>query len=71
MKKIKLKEIEVELSIENYEGIKKIAEKSGLKWEQVASMILRCELDIIKYLEQRRSKLAKRLKIDPKKEFET
>jgi len=61
----KHKEVEIEISKENYEGLKKIAKKNGLKWEQVANMILKCELDIVEYIVWKRFKLLKRLKIEP------
>jgi predicted DNA-binding ribbon-helix-helix protein len=62
----KTKEVEgVKLSKENYDGLKKIAKKSGLKLGQVVDMILECELDIIEYVVWKREKLAKQLKIKP------
>ncbi len=69
MKIRKRKEVEIELSKENYEGLKKIAKKSGLKWQQVANIILVCELDITAYIILRRSELFKRLKIKPTKKL--
>lgn len=62
---MKRKEVEVELSRENYKWLKKIAKKNGLKWEQVANMILACELDIVEYVAWKRAKLLKQLKIKP------
>lgn len=62
---MKSKEVEVELSKENYKWLKKIAKKNGLKWEQVANMILACELDVAEYVAWKRAKLLKRLKIEP------
>ena|SRR3989344_3877016 len=60
----KRKEAEVRLSRENYEWLKKIAMKNGLKLEQVVNAILLCELDIIEYVAWKRLKLLKRLKIE-------
>lgn len=65
MKIRKSKEVEVELLKENYEWLKKIAKKNGLKWEQVANMILVCELDVVEYVAWKRAKLLKQLKIEP------
>lgn len=69
MKTKKCKEVWIEFTKENYEGLKKIAKKTGLKWEQVVDMILACEVDIIEYSALMRKKLAKRLKIKPTKRF--
>ncbi len=69
MKRKKYKEVEIEFSRENYEGLQKIAQKTGMKWERVADIILACETDIIWYSARRRKKLAKRLKIRPTPEF--
>ena len=65
----KRKEVYVELTQKNYEKLQKVAQRTGLKWEQVATMIIECEVDIIKYSAQMRKKLAKRLKIRPTRKF--
>lgn len=59
----------VELTEENYKGIKKIAKESGLASREVVDSILQCELDIIEYAAWKREKLAKRLKIEPTPRF--
>ena len=65
MKTGKRKEAEIRLTKENYNGLKVIAKKSGLKLEQVVDIILACELDIMEYVAWKRLKLLKRLKIEP------
>lgn len=69
MKTRKSNEGQVELSKENYEGLKKIAKKNELKLTQIVDMILACELDITEYLLWRRIKLAKQLQIKPTLRF--
>ncbi len=69
MKKAGAREVEIELTKESYEGLQKMAQKTGLPWEEVVDMILGCELDIIEYSARMRKKLAKRLKIKPTKRF--
>ena len=69
MKTRKCKEVYIEFSKENYDGLQKIAKKTGLKWERVVDIILACETDIIEYSARMRKKLAKRLKIRPTRNF--
>ena len=69
MKTRKDRKDHIELTKENYEGLKKITDKSDLKLEEVVEMILRCELDIVEYSAWRRIKLAKRMKIKPTLKF--
>lgn len=69
MKTRKRKAVFIELTRENHEKLEKVAQKNGLKWEQVVDRILACEVDIIEYSARMRKKLAKRLKIKPTKRF--
>ncbi len=69
MKIRKPKAVYIELSKENYEELQRIAKKIGLKGEQVANLILECEVDIMEYSAWKRKRLAKWLEIRPTRSF--
>ena len=69
MKTRKRKQAYVEVSEECYSGLQEIAQNSPLKLEKVASLILRCEMKIIRYSTRKRKKLARRLKIGSTQEL--
>ncbi|OGM99844.1 MAG: hypothetical protein A2650_00230 [Candidatus Yanofskybacteria bacterium RIFCSPHIGHO2_01_FULL_41_53] len=54
--------VSLELTKDAWKKLDSIAKKNGLSWEKVVKLILKCELDTVKYRVQRRKKLAKRLK---------
>lgn len=65
----KPREVEIEISQENYRKLQKVAKKAGLKWQEVVNMILDSEISIFNYIVLTRMVLASKLKIKSTERF--